>query len=80
MVIEIIVRRLSIDSRGDMIATVNITRATWQNSVASERLFFLIMAIVIAVTVIFGFTVNAARMHWTFFSLPWHVHLHAGVF
>ncbi len=61
-------------------ATANITRATRQDDIASERLFFLIMAIVIAVTVIFGFTVNAARMRWMFFSLPWHVHLHAGVF
>ena len=63
-----------------MMATANITRATRQDDIASERLFFLIMAIVIAVTVIFGFTVNAARMHWTFLSLPWHVHLHAVVF
>ena len=63
-----------------MMATANITRATRQDDIASERLFFLIMAIVIAVTVIFGFTVNAARMRWMFFSLPWHVHLHAGVF
>ncbi|MEG3083294.1 hypothetical protein U1707_06545 [Sphingomonas sp. PB2P12] len=38
------------------------------------------MAIVIAATVILGFTVNAARMHWTFFALPAQVHLHAAVF
>ncbi|MBC3942282.1 hypothetical protein [Sphingomonas albertensis] len=60
--------------------TANITRATLQDGLASERLFFLVMATVIAATVIFGFTVNAARTHWTFFSLPWHVHLHAVVF
>lgn len=63
-----------------MMTTANTTRATLQHGLASERLFFLVMAIVVAATVIFGFTVNAARMHWTFFSLPWHVHLHAVVF
>ncbi|RZL25228.1 MAG: hypothetical protein EOP64_07135 [Sphingomonas sp.] len=47
---------------------------------ASERRFFLGMAIVIAATVILGFTMNAARMHWTFFALPVQVHLHAAAF
>ena len=47
---------------------------------ASERRFFLGMAIVITATVILGFTMNAARMHWTFFALPAQVHLHAAAF
>ncbi|KQN01362.1 hypothetical protein ASE82_15905 [Sphingomonas sp. Leaf230] len=38
------------------------------------------MAIAIAVTVIFGFTLNAARMNWTFLELPLQVHLHAAAF
>ena len=61
-------------------ATANITRLIRQDDLLLERRFFLIMAIMIALTVILGFTVNAARMHWTVFALPWQVHLHAAVF
>ncbi|WP_139226902.1 hypothetical protein [Sphingomonas sp. OK281] len=61
-------------------ASVNIAGFTGRNVVASERRFFLGMAIAIAVTVIFGFTLNAARMHWTFLELPGQVHLHAAAF
>ncbi|BCA63939.1 hypothetical protein HMP09_3173 [Sphingomonas sp. HMP9] len=61
-------------------ASVNVTRPAQWNMVASERRFFFGMAIAIAVTVIFGFTLNAARMNWTFFELPPHVHLHAAAF
>lgn len=46
----------------------------------SERRFFLIMAVAIAATVVFGFTLNAARMHWTFLEQPTQVHLHAAIF
>ena len=63
-----------------MMATPDIARPTRRSVVASERRFFLGMAIAIAVTVIFGFTLNAARMHWTFLELPAQVHLHAAVF
>jgi hypothetical protein len=63
-----------------MMASVNIARPTQRNVVASERRFFLAMAIAIAATVIFGFTLNAARMHWTFLELPPQVHLHAAAF
>jgi hypothetical protein len=63
-----------------MMASVNIVRPTQRNVVASERRFFLAMAIAIAATVIFGFTLNAARMHWTFLELPPQVHLHAAAF
>jgi hypothetical protein len=63
-----------------MMASVNIARPAQRNVVASERRFFLGMAIATATTVIFGFTLNAARMHWTFLELPGQVHLHAAVF
>jgi hypothetical protein len=63
-----------------MMASVNIARPTQRNVVVSERRFFLAMAIAIAATVIFGFTLNAARMHWTFLELPPQVHLHAAAF
>jgi len=63
-----------------MMATANTLAATPRNAFASERRFFLGMAIAIAATVILGFTVNAARMHWTFFALPVQVHLHAAAF
>ncbi|MGU3390100.1 hypothetical protein [Sphingomonas sp. M1A8_2b] len=46
----------------------------------NERRFFLVMALVIAATVIFGFTLNAWRMHWSFLTLPFQVHLHAAIF
>ncbi|WP_165899562.1 hypothetical protein [Sphingomonas sp. PP-CE-1G-424] len=61
-------------------ATANTLAGTPRNAVASERRFFLGMAIAIAATVILGFTVNAARMHWTFFALPLQVHVHAAAF
>ncbi len=61
-------------------ATANIT-GTGQNILpASERRFFLVMAIAIAVTVVVGFTMNAARMHWSYLELPLQVHLHAAAF
>jgi hypothetical protein len=63
-----------------MMASVNIARPTQRDVVASERRFFFAMAIAIAATVIFGFTLNAARMHWTFLELPVQVHLHAAAF
>jgi len=61
-------------------ATANIAGETQRNVLASERRFFLVMAIFIAVTVIFGFTLNAARLHWTFLDMPVQVHLHAVIF
>ncbi len=61
-------------------ASLNSVRPAQRNVVASERRFFLGMAIAIAVTVIFGFTLNAARMNWTFLELPLQVHLHAAAF
>ncbi|PTW45983.1 hypothetical protein C8J25_106236 [Sphingomonas faeni] len=60
--------------------SLNSARPAQRNIIASERRFFLGMAIAIAVTVIFGFTLNAARMHWTFLELPLQVHLHAAAF
>ena len=60
-------------------ATANTAAARYAG-LAGERRFFLIMAIAIAVTVISGFTLNAARMHWTLLELPAQVHLHAAVF
>lgn len=58
-----------------------ITAGVAQRSVlASERRFFLIMAIAIAITVVVGFTMNAARMQWSFRDLPTQVYLHAAVF
>lgn len=56
------------------------TAAARYAGLASERRFFLIMALAIAVTVIAGFTLNAARSHWDFLSLPTQVHLHAAAF
>lgn len=47
---------------------------------ASDRGFFLIMAIAIAVTVAVGFSVSFMRAKTAFASAPWHVHLHAAVF
>jgi hypothetical protein len=44
------------------------------------RRFFLAMALVIAATVVFGFTLNAARYHFDVAGLPPLVHFHAGVF
>ena len=61
-------------------ASLNSVWPAQRNVVASERRFFLGMAIAIAVTVIFGFTLNAARMNWTFLELPGQVHLHAAAF
>ncbi len=63
-----------------MMAMANTLAGTPRNAFASERRFFLGMAIAIAATVILGFTVNAARMHWTFFALPVQVHVHAAAF
>lgn len=51
-----------------------------RSAFSSERRFFLIMAVVIAATVVFGFTLNAARMRWSFLTLPFQVHVHAAVF
>lgn len=45
-----------------------------------SRGFFLIMALAIAATVVFGFTLNASRYHFDVSSLPPLVHVHAGVF
>ncbi len=47
---------------------------------ASERRFFLIMALVIAATVFLGFGMNFQRNAWAFASLPLYVHLHGAVF
>jgi hypothetical protein len=63
-----------------MMMTLDIARRTRGSVVESERRFFLGMAMAIAITVIFGFTLNAARMRWTFLELPAQVHLHAAVF
>lgn len=51
----------------------------WRTARGSRR-FFLIMALVIAATVVFGFTLNASRYHFDVSSLPPLVHVHAGVF
>lgn len=61
-------------------ATAITAGAGQRGVIASERRFFLIMAIAIALTVIFGFTLSAARMNWTFLKLPTQVHLHAAAF
>ncbi len=63
-----------------MMATANSTGIAQRNILASERRFFFGMAIAIALTVIVGFTLNAARMHWTYLELPAQVHWHAGAF
>ncbi len=63
-----------------MMATANSTGIAQRNILASERRFFFGMAIAIALTVIVGFTLNAARMHWTYLELPPQVHWHAGAF
>jgi hypothetical protein len=47
---------------------------------ASDRGFFLIMAIAITLTVVIGFSVSFARPQTAFANAPWHVHLHAAVF
>lgn len=51
----------------------------WRTARGSRR-FFLIMALVIAATVVFGFTLNASRYRFDVSSLPPLVHLHAGIF
>ena len=61
-------------------ADVNVARPAHRDVVAIERRVFLGMAIAIAVTVVLGFTLNAARMDWTFLELPGQVHWHAAVF
>lgn len=43
------------------------------------RLFYLIMALAITATVVFGFTLNASRARFAFADLPPLVHLHAGL-
>lgn len=48
--------------------------------IASERRFFLIMALAIAATVFLGFGMGFRRSNWEFFSLPLQVHLHGAVF
>ncbi len=47
---------------------------------ASERRFFLVMAIAIAGTALFGFGLDFWRFDGLFFSLPFHVHLHGATF
>lgn len=47
---------------------------------ASDRGFFLTMAIAITLTVVIGFSVSFARPQTAFASAPLHVHLHAAVF
>lgn len=55
------------------------TLADRRSVLVSERRFFLLMAIAIAVTVVSGFAYDlAARV--TFTEFPWQVHLHAVVF
>jgi len=61
-------------------ATAITTVAPQRGVLASERRFFLLMALAIAATVVIGFTMNAARMHWSFLALPPQVHLHAAAF
>ena len=56
------------------------TIAARQASLASERRFFPIMALAIAATVVVGFMLNAAQMHWRFLDLPTQVHIHAAAF
>jgi hypothetical protein len=56
------------------------TLAGRANLIASERRFFLIMALAIAATVFLGFGMGFRRSNWEFFSLPIHVHLHGAVF
>lgn len=47
---------------------------------SSDRGFFLIMAIAIALTVVVGFSVSLTRPQTGFASPPWPVHVHAAVF
>ncbi|MDP1617847.1 hypothetical protein [Phenylobacterium sp.] len=51
----------------------------WRTARGSRR-FFLIMALAIAATVVFGFTLNASRFNFDVSTLPPLVHLHAGLF
>ncbi len=60
--------------------TIAAARPNSNSALASERRFFLVMAMLITVTVVFGFMLNAARMQWNFLELPPQVHLHAAVF
>lgn len=53
------------------------TIAQRRTTVANERLFFLVMAMAIATTVVFGLDL-ALRV--TFAEFPWQVHAHAVVF
>ncbi|BEV12234.1 adenylate cyclase [Asticcacaulis sp. DW145] len=55
-----------------------ITRS--DTSAAQERRFFLGMAILLAVTVVIGFGLNAARYHFDTSIFPPHVHVHAAIF
>lgn len=45
-----------------------------------ERLFFLGMAILLALTVVVGFGLNAARYQFDVSIFPPHVHVHAAIF
>ncbi|MDV6329940.1 hypothetical protein [Asticcacaulis sp. 201] len=47
---------------------------------AHDRRFFLGMAILIMITVVIGFGLNAARYHFNVSTLPVHVHVHAAIF
>jgi len=57
-----------------------IARDAARERPASDRGFFLIMAIAITLTVVVGFSVSFARPQTGFASAPWPVHLHAAVF
>ncbi len=48
--------------------------------VGTERLFFLMMALVIAATVVFGFSVSIARPEVGFTAAPPQVYVHGAVF
>lgn len=60
--------------------SISVARDRERARPASDRGFFLIMAIAITLTVVIGFSVSFARPQTAFASAPWHVHVHAVVF
>lgn len=57
-----------------------MTSVALSAKLASERLFFLYMAVAIFVTVVAGFGSQLATRHVWFTDFPWQVHVHALVF
>ncbi len=49
-------------------------------AIRAERRFFLIMAIALAGTVVFGFGLDLQRISWNIKDMPVQVHIHAALF